>query len=159
MAHRNCSMSHRFIFFSSLKLSLHRFCSPPHCFYSLYHRFSFSFSHLAAAIWELLRPLANIGHPVYMQWIHALCGLPGNKRADVLAREASALPQHETRIDTGTVQKVVARSATATWQRSWPDGWFRSIMGNRLPGPVDLLHYFIFLVSHFFTLSFTVFLF
>ena len=41
-AHRNCSMSHRFIFFSSLKLSLHRFYSPPHCFYSLYHRSSFS---------------------------------------------------------------------------------------------------------------------
>ena len=39
--------------------------------------------------------------------------------------------------DTGTVQKAVARSATATWQRSWPDVWFRAIMGNRLPGPVE----------------------
>ena len=28
--------------FLSLKLSLHCFCSPPHCFYSLYHRSSFS---------------------------------------------------------------------------------------------------------------------
>ena len=58
-------------------------------------------------------------------------------KADALAREASALPQHETRIDTGTVQKAVARSATATWKRSWPDGWSRAIMGNRLPGPVE----------------------
>ena len=72
-----------------------------------------------------------------MQWVPAHCGLPGNERADALAREASALPQHEIRIDTGTVQKAIARSATATWKRSWPDGWFRAIMGNRLPGPVE----------------------
>ena len=31
-----------FYLFSSLKLSLHRFCSPTHCFYSEYHRSSFS---------------------------------------------------------------------------------------------------------------------
>ena len=92
---------------------------------------------VAAAIWELLRPLADRGQPVHMQWVPAHCGLPGNERADALAREASALPQHETRIDTGTVQKAVARSATATWKRSWPDGWFRTIMGYRLPGPVE----------------------
>ena len=92
---------------------------------------------VAAAIWELLRPLADRGQPILMQWVPAHCGLPGNERADALAREASALPQHETRIDTGTVQKAVARSATATWKRSWPDGWFRAIMGNRLPGPVE----------------------
>ena len=77
---------------------------------------------VAAAIWELLRPLADRGQPVYTQWVPAHCGLSGNERADVLVREASALPQHETRIDTGTVQKAVARSATATWQRSWPAG-------------------------------------
>ena len=45
-----------------------------------------------------------------MQWVATHCGLPGNERADALAREASALPQHETRIDTGTVQKAVATS-------------------------------------------------
>ena len=93
---------------------------------------------VAAAIWQLLRPLADRGQRVHMQWVPAHCGLPGNERADALDREASALPQHETRIDTGTVQKAVARSATATWQRSWPDGgWFHAIMGNRLPGPVE----------------------
>ena len=92
---------------------------------------------VAAAIWELLRPLADRGQPVYTQWVPAHCGLSGNERTNVLVREASALPQHETRIDTGTVQKAVATSATATWQRSWPDRWFRSIMGNRLPGPVE----------------------
>ena len=90
-----------------------------------------------AAIWELLRPLADRGQPVYMRWVPAHCGLPGNERADALDREASALPQHETPIDTGTVQKAVARSATPTWHRSWPDGWFRTSMGNRLPGPIE----------------------
>ena len=45
---------------------------------------------VAAAIWELLRPLAGRGQPVYMQWVPAHCGLPGNERADALAREASA---------------------------------------------------------------------
>ena len=49
---------------------------------------------VAAAIWELLRPLADRGQPVYMQWVPAHSWLQGNERADVLAREASALPQH-----------------------------------------------------------------
>ena len=45
---------------------------------------------VAAAIWELPPPLADRGQPVYKQWVPAHCWLPGNERADVLAREASA---------------------------------------------------------------------
>ena len=92
---------------------------------------------VAAEIWSLLCPLAEGGQPITMQWVPAHCGLPGNERADALAREASALPQQDTPIDTGTVQKAVARDAAAAWQQSWPAGWFRDIWGPRRPGPVE----------------------
>ncbi|KAF0303168.1 RNA-directed DNA polymerase from mobile element jockey [Amphibalanus amphitrite] len=91
---------------------------------------------LAADIWRLLAALTEGGQPVTMQWVPAHCGLPGNERADALAREASALPQHDTPIDGGTICKAVARDAARAWQRSWPDGWYRAIWADRRPGPV-----------------------
>ena len=92
---------------------------------------------MAADIWALLRPLADRGQPIVMQWVPAHCGLPGNERADALAREASALPQHQTPVDVRTIQRAVARSAASSWQQSWPDGWYRSIWRDRRPAPVE----------------------
>ncbi|XP_043213789.1 ribonuclease H-like [Amphibalanus amphitrite] len=48
---------------------------------------------LGAAVWRLLLALTDGGRRVFMQWIPAHCGIPGNERADVLAKEASSLSQ------------------------------------------------------------------
>ena len=61
---------------------------------------------VAADISGLLRPLAEGGQLTYMQWVPSHCGLPGNERADVLAGEASALPQDSIPIDVSTIQKT-----------------------------------------------------
>ena len=91
----------------------------------------------ADIFWNLLRPLADRGQPIFMHWVPAHRGLSGNERKDALAREASALPQLETPVDVCTIQRAVARSAASSWQQSWPDGWFRAIWRDRRPAPVE----------------------
>ena len=66
----------------------------------------------------------------------AHCGLPGNEKADELAKEASSLPQEEVPVDVRSCTKAVSRIASLAWRRSWPDCLFKRIMGDRLPKPV-----------------------
>ncbi|KAF0297157.1 putative RNA-directed DNA polymerase from transposon BS [Amphibalanus amphitrite] len=97
---------------------------------------------LGAAVWRLLLALTDGGRRVFMQWIPAHCGIPGNERADVLAKEASSLSQDAVPTDVRSMVKAVGRSATKAWRRSWPDrpppNFFKTIMGDRMPMPVLL---------------------
>ncbi|XP_043216170.1 uncharacterized protein LOC122378769 [Amphibalanus amphitrite] len=93
---------------------------------------------LGAAVWRLLLALTDGGRRVFMQWIQAHCGIPGNERADVLAKEASSLSQDAVPTDVRSMVKAVGRSATKAWRRSWPDSFFKTIMGDRMPMPVLL---------------------
>ena len=90
---------------------------------------------LGAAIWRLLSHLTARDQDVTLQWVPAHCGLPGNERADELAKEASSLPQ-EAPIDVRTVTKAVSRAAYRAWRHQWPDGFFKQIWGDRMPSPV-----------------------
>ena len=47
-------------------------------------------------------------------------------------------PQDSIPIDVGTIRKAVAREATGTWQRGWPDGQFKSVMQDRLSRPAGV---------------------
>ena len=90
---------------------------------------------LGAAIWRLLSHLTARDQDVTLQWVPAHCGLPGNERADELAKEASSLPQ-EAPIDVRTVTKAVSRAAYRAWRHQWPNGLFKQIWGDRMPSPV-----------------------
>ena len=92
-------------------------------------------SALGAAIWRLLTS-ASGGRQVHLQWVPAHCGLPGNERADELAKEASSLPQDRVPVDVRSLTKAVGRAASKAWREQWPDSLFRRIMGGRSPEPV-----------------------
>ena len=59
-----------------------------------------------------------------------------NERADGVAREAADLLQDSVPVDIRTITRAVARAARDDTVRAWPAGWFRSLMGDRLPPPV-----------------------
>ena len=90
---------------------------------------------IGAAIWRLLLDLSRRGQQVRLQWVPAHCGLPGNERADVLAKEASALPQDEVPVDVRALTLAVSRASSKSVRMSWPDGLFRHIWRDRMLTP------------------------
>ncbi|XP_043195854.1 uncharacterized protein LOC122367106 [Amphibalanus amphitrite] len=93
-------------------------------------------SPLAIAIWDSLLELSSSGRQVLLQWIPSHCGIPGNERADQLAKDASTLPQEDVPVDVTTVYRAAARLARARTTSQWPPGWYRTLMEGRLPPPV-----------------------
>ena len=89
---------------------------------------------LGAAIWTLLGNITDREQEIFLQWVHAHCGLPGNERTDVLAKEASGLPQ-EAPGDVCTITRAVSCATTKAWRQSWPHDLFRAIWGDRMPRP------------------------
>ena len=91
---------------------------------------------LGADVWRLLLAATRGERRAYLQWVPAHCGLTGNEKADVLAKEASSLAQEDVPVDVRTITKAVGRAASKAWRESWPDSLFRRIMGTRSPKPV-----------------------
>ena len=92
---------------------------------------------LGVEVWEALTRLsAGGGRRLHLQWVPSHCGLRGNERADKLAKEAAALHQEEEPVDVRTVVRAAARAAKARVCRQRPSGWYRDLMGERLPPPV-----------------------
>ena len=92
-------------------------------------------SPLGIAIWRALKELSAGGRQIHLQWVPSHCGLRGNERADDIAKEASAMDQTDAAIDVRTVHRAAARLARARTTQAWPAGWFRQLMGSRLPPP------------------------
>ena len=65
----------------------------------------------------------------------AHCGLPGNERADALAKEAAGLSE-ATPVDVLTLWRAVARAARRKWRADWPAGWYRDVIADCAPVPV-----------------------
>ncbi|KAF0314117.1 putative RNA-directed DNA polymerase from transposon BS [Amphibalanus amphitrite] len=96
-------------------------------------------THLGISIWEDLLALSSRGSPIRLQWVPAHCGLRENERADELAKEASGLPQEAAATDVRTLTKAVARCASHRWRQEWPSSFFKDIMRDRMPAPLNNL--------------------
>lgn len=90
-------------------------------------------STIGAEIWQHLIALAAADLRVHLQWVPAHCGLPGNERADTLAKEAAEMPQDNVPTDISAAVGAVARKARLDWVKKWRDDIFKAIMGNKLP--------------------------
>ena len=93
-------------------------------------------SPLGVSIWTSLLELAATGRRLHLQWVPSHCGLPGNERADELAKTATALPQEDVPVDATTVYRAAVRAERSHTANNRPVGWYRTLMGNRLPPPV-----------------------
>ena len=94
-------------------------------------------SQLGTDIWGALRQLAVGGRTIILQWVPAHCGIPGNEKVDAIAKDAAAtLAQDDVPVDVRTAYRAVARLARDRTTQAWPAGWYRSLMGPRVPPPV-----------------------
>ena len=66
---------------------------------------------LGADVWVQLLRLAERDRPIHLQWVPAHCGLPGNERADAIAKGAAAMDQSTARIGTRSATRAAARAA------------------------------------------------
>ena len=96
-------------------------------------------SAIGADIWRHLISLADADVRTHLQWVPAHCGLPGNERADVLAKEASEMPQLDVPTDISSVVKAVARKSRLDWVKGWRAGLHCDIMRGKMPAPVTNL--------------------
>ena len=91
-------------------------------------------SQLGTDIWRALRELARDDRQIILQWVPSHCGLGGNERVDSIAKEASLLNQEDTAtIDVQTAHRAAARLARSCTTQALPAGWYRFLMGQRLP--------------------------
>ena len=93
-------------------------------------------SPLGIDIWRTLRGLSEGGRQIVLQWVPSHCSLRGNERADSIAKEASSLDQTTATVDVRTAHRAAARLARTRTIQAWPAGWYRLLMGARLPPPV-----------------------
>ena len=85
---------------------------------------------LGAVIWRLLLAASTEGRQIRLQLVTAHCGLPGNERADEMAKEASSLPQEDTPVDVRNITEAINRAAS---KERWPD----SPLPEDYEGPVS----------------------
>ena len=92
-------------------------------------------SQLGIDIRRAPRELAGEDRQLILQWVPSHCGLDGNERVDKIAKDASSLSQENTDVDVQTAHHAAARLARSRTTKAWPAGWYRSLMGRRLPPP------------------------
>ena len=100
-----------------------------------------------AEVWNRLLQIAATDRLASLQWVPSHCEIPGNEAADALAGEATVLEQGTATLDVNIISKAVARRAedhAAQDRPTYPDptrraatGWYRELMGTRIPPPIS----------------------
>ena len=59
---------------------------------------------------------------VVLQWIPAHTGIPGNERADALAKQGASLPQPDIPTDYATCRQMIRANLKEDWMNLWATG-------------------------------------
>ena len=57
-----------------------------------------------------------------LQWIPAHTGIPGNERADALAKQGASLPQPDVPVAYSTCCQMIKANSKEEWMNNWSTG-------------------------------------
>ena len=77
---------------------------------------------LSHLIWSLHNLISRHHVRVVLQWIPAHTGIPGNERADALAKKGASLPQPDTPTDYMTCRQMLRSNFKEEWMNAWASG-------------------------------------
>ena len=69
---------------------------------------------------------------ISIQWIPGHCDIPGNDRADKLARQGTSKTQHDEQVSYATSKQIVQTKSRKIWHDRWARGWT-----DLLPAPTN----------------------
>ena len=72
---------------------------------------------------------------LYLQWIPSHCGIPGNERADTLAKRGASMLQPERSVSQSTVKKILKSNNTIEWHNRWAQSDKGRVMFNHVTVP------------------------
>jgi ribonuclease HI len=74
--------------------------------------------HTSRTVWARIKLLSEAGAEMFFQWVPGHAGLPGNERADELARAGCAMEQMYAPVDYASCKAMVQRHVVREWRRT-----------------------------------------
>ena len=70
-----------------------------------------------------------------LQWIPSHCGIPGNERADYLAKKGAAKTQPDKPVSQATVKQIIKSNNKIEWYNKWAQNDKGRVMFHHMPQP------------------------
>ena len=86
--------------------------------------------------WSLHNLISTHSKRVVLQWIPAHTGVPGNERADALAKRGASLPQPENPVTYRTCCQMIKSNMKEDWLDTWAKGDTGRPMFNHMTKPL-----------------------
>ena len=86
--------------------------------------------------WSLHNLISKFHIRVVLQWVPAHTGIPGNERADDLAKKGASLPQPDTPVAYSTCCQIVKSNSKEEWLNTWTMGTTGRRMYDHMTKPL-----------------------
>ena len=79
--------------------------------------------------------LEDFGIVLVLQWIPSHCDIPGNERADTLAKKGASQLQPEKPVSQATAKQIIKSNSKTEWHKSWAQSDKGRVMFQYVPKP------------------------